>query len=87
MGSKLNGCPFNSFNSFNSLTRLLADHYETLVPFINALENYSIYFISGVADDLTGYGLVHNSDQLTSGCVGLFRKTLFLYLKYCDIRG
>jgi hypothetical protein len=32
-------------------------------------------------------GLVHNSDQLTSGCVGLFRKTLFLYLKYCDIRG
>mgnify|MGYP003561823226 CR=1 FL=1 len=34
-----------------------------------------------------GQGLVHNSDQVTSRCVGLFRKVLVLRLKYCAVRG
>jgi len=32
-------------------------------------------------------GLVHNSDKVTSGCVGLFRKVLVFKLKYCGVWG
>jgi hypothetical protein len=63
---------------------------QILEPFsvLRSLRRSSSFDIRALWSKLiTRDGLVHNSDQLTSGCVGLFRKTLFLYLKYCDIRG
>jgi hypothetical protein len=51
----------------------------------NEMRSISIQRVGQQVNKLAG--LVHNSDQLTSGCLWRFRKTLVIKLKYWGVRG